>query len=400
VVVAGAIGAFFALHGGGGANDKATGAADTTQARTPAAVLPAITAPGCRTTVAKTSSLSVRTQSVPVGAHPFGVNTTADGKFTFVTRLGAIVVLSNGSGLAPAVEHFISVPGLQKAATLTHNGKYLVAALNSGAVVVDTAAAEEGSSHAIVGTLTSSFGSGAVEVGISPDDKFVFVTLQESAAMAVFNLQTALTHGFGSSAVVGKVSLGQQPVGLSFSPDAKLMYVTSMTKAKTQGASEGTVSVIDTVLAETDPAKAVKASADAGCDPVRTITDGTTVWVTSRESNALLGFSASRLLSDPKHALEAQVNVGSAPIGETFARSGSQTRILIANSNQSGPSSVAPTVAVVDPAKALRRQQALLGYISTGQLPRQFTIQPDGKTALVTNDLAGQLQAIDLTTLP
>jgi serine/threonine-protein kinase len=399
-VVGAAVGAFAALHGGGG-NDKATGAADTTKATTPAAVLPAITAPGCRSTVAKTSSLStVRTQSVSVGAHPFGVNTTADGKFTFVTRLGAIVVLSSGSGLAPAVEHVISVPGLQKAATLTHNGKYLVAALNSGAVVVDTAAAEEGSSHAIVGTLTSSFGTGAVEVGISPDDRFVFVTLQESAAMAVFNLQTALTHGFGSSAVVGKVSLGQQPVGLTFSPDAKLMYVTSMTKAKTQGAGEGTVSVIDTALAETNPAKAVKASADAGCDPVRTITDGTTVWVTSRESNALLGFSASRLLSDPDHALEAQVDVGSAPIGETFARSGSQTRILIANSNQSGPSGVAPTVAVVDPAKALRRQQALLGYISTGQLPRQFTIQPDGKTALVTNDLAGQLQAIDLTTLP
>ena len=81
-------------------------------------------------------------------------------------------------------------------------------------MVVDTAAAEEGSSHPIVGTLTSSFGTGAVEVGISPDDKFVFVTLQESAAMAVFNLQAALAHGFGSSAVVGKVSLGQQPVGV------------------------------------------------------------------------------------------------------------------------------------------------------------------------------------------
>jgi serine/threonine-protein kinase len=399
-VVGAAVGAFAALHGGGG-NDKATGAADTTKATTPAAGLPAITAPGCRSTVAKTSSLStVRTQSVSVGAHPFGVNTTADGKFTFVTRLGAIVVLSSGSGLAPAVEHVISVPGLQKAATLTHNGKYLVAALNSGAVVVDTAAAEEGSSHAIVGTLTSSFGGGGVEVGISPDDKFVFVTLQESAAMAVFNLQTALTHGFGSSAVVGKVSLGQQPVGLSFSPDAKLMYVTSMMKAANQTQGEGTVSVIDTALAETDPAKAVKTSADAGCDPVRAITDGTTVWVTSRESNALLGFSASRLLSDPTHALETQVNVGSAPIGETFAGSGSHTRILIANSNQSGPSTVAPTVAVVDPAKALRRQPALLGYIGTGQLPREFTIQPNGKTALVTNDLAGQLQAIDLTTLP
>jgi DNA-binding beta-propeller fold protein YncE len=61
---------------------------------------------------------------------------------------------------------------------------------------------------------------------------------------------------------------------------------------------------------------------------------------------------------------------------------------------------VAPTVAVVDPAQALRRKPALLGYVSTGQLPRQFTIQPGGKTALVTNDLAGQVQAIDLTTLP
>jgi serine/threonine-protein kinase len=403
VVVAGAaIGAFAALHGGNG-NQKATGAADTstTGAKTPAAVLPAISAPGCRSAVAQARSLStVRSQSVAVGAHPFGVNTTADGKFTFVTRDGAIVVLSNGTGLAPTVDHVISVPGLQKAAALTHDGKHLVAALNSGAVVVDVAAAEAGSSQAVVGTLTSPGGGGAVEVGISPDDQFVFVTLQESAAMAVFNLRTALTHGFGSAAVVGKVGLGQQPVGLTFSPDAKLMYVTSMTKAETQGAAVGTVSVLDTATAETDPAKAVKATADAGCDPVRVITDGITVWVTSRESNALLGFSASRLLRDPQHALETQVNVGSAPIGETFAGSGSRTRILIADSNQIGQSGVAPTVAVVDPARALRRQQALLGYISTGQLPRQFTIQPDGKTALVTNDLAGQLQAIDLATLP
>jgi serine/threonine-protein kinase len=399
-VIGAAIGAFTALQGGGG-NQKATGAADTTKAKTPAAVLPAISAPGCRSTVGKASSLStVRSQSVAVGPHPFGVNTTADGKFTFVSRADGIVVLSNGSGLAPTVDHVISVPGLQKAGALTHNGKYLIAALNSGAVVVDVAAAEQGSSHAVVGTLTSSFGGGAVEVGISPDDRFVFVTLQESAAMAVFNLQTALTHGFGSSAVVGKVGLGQQPVGLTFSPDAKLMYVTSMTKVPTQSAGQGTVSVIDTALAETNPAKAVKTTADAGCDPVRVITDGTTVWVTSRESNALLGFSASRLLSDPEHALQAQVAVGAAPIGETFAGSGSRTRILIADSNQGGQSGVAPTVAVVDPAKALHRQQALLGYISTGQLPRQFTIQPGGETALVTNDLAGQLQAIDLATLP
>jgi DNA-binding beta-propeller fold protein YncE len=403
VVVGLAIGVITALQGGG--SQKASGAADTTTAGagTPAAALPAIIAPGCRSTVAPARTLgNVRAQSVAVGGHPFGVATTADGKFTFVPNGDSIVVLASTGGLAPAVAHVISAPGVHNGAVLTHNGKYLVAALNSGAVVVDVAAAEQGSSHAIVGTLTSSFGSGAVEVAISPDDRFVFVTLQDSAAMAVFNLRTALDHGFGRSAVVGKVSLGQQPVGLVFSPGARWLYATSMTKAVTQNAAEGTVSVIDTALAETNPAKAVKATADAGCDPVRVIAsgDGQTVWVTSRESDALLGFSASRLISNPGKALETQVDVGAAPIGETFARSGSQTRILVADSNVRQQSGVAPSVAVIDPAKALRRVPALLGYVSTGELPRQFTIQPDGKTALVTNNGSGQLQAIDLATLP
>jgi DNA-binding beta-propeller fold protein YncE len=43
---------------------------------------------------------------------------------------------------------------------------------------------------------------------------------------------------------------------------------------------------------------------------------------------------------------------------------------------------------------------ALLGQISTGELPREFSVAPDGKTALVTNSNSGQVQAIDLSTLP
>ena len=57
-------------------------------------------------------------------------------------------------------------------------------------------------------------------------------------------------------------------------------------------------------------------------------------------------------------------------------------------------------MAVVDPAKALRRVPALLGYVGTGAVPRQFTIQPSGQTALVTNNGSGQLSAIDLANLP
>ena len=116
---------------------------------------------------------------------------------------------------------------------LTHEGSTWWPRSNSGAVVLDAAAAERGSTGAVVGTLSSSFGGGAVEVALSPDDQFAFVTLQDSAALAVFNLKTALSHGFGLADVVGKVGLGQQPVGLSFSPDNRWLYATSMTTTKT-----------------------------------------------------------------------------------------------------------------------------------------------------------------------
>ena len=140
----------------------------------------------------------------------------------------------------------------------------------------------------------------------------------------------------------------------------------------------------------------------AGCAPVRVIAsaDGQTIWVTSRDSDALLGFSAAKMVSDPTHALEAQVDVGTAPIGETFANVNGQTRILVADSNLNSTPGAVANVAVIDPAKALRRVPSLLGYVSTGKIPRQFTIQPGGKTALVTNTGSGQLQAIELGTLP
>jgi DNA-binding beta-propeller fold protein YncE len=404
-VVGAAIGVFAALHGGGGKNEAASGAADnaTQGAATPAAALAPLTAPGCRTVVAKAPAVTkARTESVAVGDQPFAVTTTADGKYTFVSRKDAVVVLASHGGLAPAVDHVISVPGVGHGAVLTHDGKYLLTVVNSGAVVLDVAAAERGSSGAVVGTLTSSYGDGAFGVAISPDDQYAFVTLQNSAALAVFNLKTALSRGFGSADVVGKIGLGQQPAGLGLSTDNRWLYAASDNTNATSHATNGMVTVIDLARAETNPAKAVKTTVPAGCAPVRVIAsaDGQTIWVTSRDSDALLGFSAAKMVSDPAHALEAQVDVGTAPIGETFAGTGGQTRILVADSNLNSTPGAVANVAVVDPAKALRRVPSLLGYVSTGKIPRQFTIQPGGKTALVTNTGSGQLQAIDLGTLP
>ena len=71
-------------------------------------------------------------------------------------------------------------------------------------------------------------------------------------------------------------------------------------------------------------ARSVAAKVIAGCSPVRVIAskDNKVVWVTARESDALLGFSAPKLQSDPAHALIARVGVGESPIGLTFVSQG------------------------------------------------------------------------------
>ena len=58
------------------------------------------------------------------------------------------------------------------------------------------------------------------------------------------------------------------------------------------------------------------------------------------------------------------------------------------------------SISVISTPAALSRHPALLGQISTGLLAREFGLAPDGKIALVTNSNSGQVQAIDLSTLP
>jgi hypothetical protein len=56
-------------------------------------------------------------------------------------------------------------------------------------------------------------------------------------------------------------------------------------------------------------------------------------------------------------------------------------------------------VAVISTPAALSGGPALLGVVSAG-LGREFALAPDGKTALLTDNNAGPLQAIDFTSLP
>jgi DNA-binding beta-propeller fold protein YncE len=248
-----------------------------------------------------------------------------------------VEVLRAGGSLAPAAVRTIPVAGAPLGVTITPDGRYLLVADDGGAVVISVPQAERGTSGAVLGTLSvPGAGAGddsAIEVAVSPDGQFAFVTLEYADRAVVFNLGQALRAGFGAADYVGGIPLGQAAVGMAVSPDGRWLYATSevagappRSPAKQPAAQPpGTLTVIGLRRAETDPASSAVATVDAGCQPVRVITsgDGSAVWVTARASDDLLCFSAARLISDPAYALVAIARVGEAPVGLAAVRGGS-----------------------------------------------------------------------------
>jgi DNA-binding beta-propeller fold protein YncE len=361
-------------------------------------VTPRRTAPGCRTSVAPAGRLAgVRSEQVRTGGRPFAVRESPDGRFAFVTVGGGVAVLRTGTGLAPALVRTIQVPEANKELAISADGRYLLAAGGRGAVVISVARAEQGAADPVLGRLNSPQGGAAADVLTSPDGKYAFVTLQASSSMAVFRLGRALQDGFGPADFVGFVPLGNQPVGLAESPDGNWLYATSFQRSASPAPAEGTLSVISVRRAETAPATSVVSVVSAGCSPARIITDGPTVWVTARDSNALLAYSAARLRTDPARSILAEVDVGMAPIGLTFAAGDS--RIIVADSDLNGTRGRAPGLDVISVPAALAGRPALLGSIPAGPVTRDVTLASNGKTILATSEVTGLLQAVSITSL-
>jgi hypothetical protein len=90
--------------------------------------------------------------------------------------------------------------------------------------------------------------------------------------------------------------------------------------------------------------------------------------------------------------------VGEVPLGEAFVDHGA--RIVVADSNLSALAGVPSNVAVVNTADALSGKPALLGYVPTGAVPREFAVVPGRDTVLVTVQGAHDLEAINAGDLP
>jgi serine/threonine protein kinase len=376
VVLVAAAGAYLAARGGSGNGHRPAGSTG-------------LTIPGCTTATAKAPTLTgVTSATTAIPGSPFGVAVAPNGLYSFVSGGNSVAVLSNGTALAPKLVATYKVLGADRGDAVTKDGNYLLAAAGSGAAVINVAQAVQGAANPVAGMLTSPHGSGAVEVLITANDKYAFVTLQNSAELAVFNLHLGLTQGF-SQAFIGDVPLPKQPVGMA--TDGTWLYVASI---------QGNVSVLNMAKAETPHAKGVVvATAPAGCGATRAVLsrDHKVLWVTDRQGNAVVALSVARLRSDPQHALLAKVMIGQTPVGEALCRGGS--RLVVADANLNNATGDSSSLAVIDTAKALSGQPALLGYVRTGLVPRQFA-EPGGKTLLVTLQNSRQLQAIKIAKLP
>ena len=337
-------------------------------------------------------------QSVP--GEPFGVVTTRDGRYAFLDLATGQVLVYSVTGSVPHLVRTIAVPGSAIGSSLTRDGRLLLVANAQGATVISVARAEHGDSNPVLGSLVPSATAnlqpnGAIETASSADGRYVFVSLEygnPDGVIAVYDLGSTLAPRFGASDYVGVIPLGEAVVGSVLSPNGRYLYVTS--EGGASKSHDGTLSVINVATAEHDPAKAVVATVPAMLQPVRVALspDGSVAWVTARASNRLLGFSTSRLLSDPTHALVANVKVGTAPVGVAVFDHGD--RVIVADSNRFNQTGAHSALTIVSTTDALAHQSAVISTVRAGGFPREMAVERNDTTVLVSNFASDQLESV------
>ncbi|HEY6250172.1 MAG TPA: YncE family protein, partial [Candidatus Angelobacter sp.] len=355
---------------------------------------------------------------VSLPGRPFGIAVTKDGCDVFVAVMGqgrrsssGIALLRRAEGKT-RMEKFFSLEGKATDIVLTHDQKMLIVAGGQDVAFMDAERMLAHKGDPVLGYMTDADAAGSINVNVTRDDRFLFVSDEGSASIRVIDLEKARNEKFSSKAVIGRIPVGIAPIALVFSPDGKVLYTTSEAsqaslgwgnKCKVEGEAgggqallpEGAVIVVDVETAKTDPEHSVLKWLEAGCSPVRAAISpaGDFLYVTARASDAVLVYATARMVSDPAHALVATVPTGKAPVGITIADGGK--KLMVANSNRFGGSGN-QTVTVIDATKVSSGQAAVLGTIPAQSFPREFASSPDGKTIFLSNFSSNSLEVIDL----
>jgi DNA-binding beta-propeller fold protein YncE len=360
-------------------------------------------------------------QNISLPGSPFAVTPTPDGEYAFASLSGAtngIAIIKQGRTSASLVR-ILPTGGGAWGLTVTRDGKYLLdtvqpaaGSTTQGVQIIDIHKAITGQPGAILGTVPTAPGSGPIEVALSNDGRFVFVTNEDNETVSVIDFRKALATGGSATSLIGNIPVEQLPVGLAFSPDGHYLYIsnesanptdpgydatacntpTGIGTGTTPG-PQGTLTVVDLPKAERDPANSVLASVYAGCSPVRVVLSdgGRVAWVTARAEDDVLAFNTRRLLTDPSRALISRTPVGVAPVGIQLFDNG--RLIAVADSNRF-TTGQAGTVSILDYRKALSGagSSATIGTFVAGDFPRQWGLSNDDRflylTEFSSNNLA------------
>jgi len=373
-----------------------------------AAISASVPVPDCQSIAPTQNTLNVQTGILNVTGSPFGLAYAKnDIAFAALASIDSVSVL-NTSTFTPTLIGEISLPAQFKGLgvfglAITSDKQTVYASVGPGAIAINVEKAVAGEANSIVGILSGTVGTGAIEVTLSHDDKYAFVSQEYGTnatgfrgAIEVFNVQRT-QNGSISSTYVGYITLGDEVVGTALSSDGSKLYATSETANGTS--QQGTLSILDVATLETNPSEALLTSVDAGCGPVRTAVsrDGKYVWVTARESNKLLAFDTAKLESNSSDALMASVQVGTSPVAIALINHG--RHIIIADSNRFSYTNTTTGLTVVDTEAALKGKQGF-PRIPTGLFPRAFAVSPNnGETLLVSEFSSRAIQAVNLTQL-
>ncbi len=358
----------------------------------------------------------------------FAAITTPNGRYVFVSTTvptSGVVVLRQKKTFA-AVVQTVPTCGPATGMAISKGGRYLLVAVKKGDTCrkggvqfIDVRKAIAGDPTAAMGTVPTY--TSAIEVAISPDNKLVFVANEFSGGdtcdqpgdlpdtVSVIDFKKALSSGQDKSSVIGEIPVDCAPVGLAVSSDSRYLYITNEAALTTRpfydhtacqipdGSGEcpitthdgamGTVDVADLNIARTDPANSVISFVPAGCWPTRVILTNhdKVAWVSARDDNNLLAFSASDLRTNPMPVPLSITPVGAAPDGvQPFA---GRRYIAVANTNRfDGCPGAGGTVNILDFKTALNSggSAATVGTFDAGVFPRQWGISPNGKLLYLT----------------
>lgn len=360
---------------------------------------------------------------VKVPGNPFQALPTADGCWVFVSLPSTTLGWQSGIGVMKraggqlTLERVLPVAGNATGMALTNDGKMLIVSANTHVVFIDAPALIAGKADAVLGYLEQPDIIGRVYANVTPDDAFAFIADERSQTISVIDLAKARATRFAASSVVGRIPTGVNPIALTLSADAALMFATSQRApeglrwpitCEREGSTDttlvfphGAIHVIDVNRAKTDPANAVIHSVPAGCSPVRLVLspDGSRAYVSARNSNRLMAFDARKLRSEPNAALVASVSVGTAPVGVAVIDGG--RKVVVTNSNRfAGDANDQQTLTVVDATRLSEGANAVLGSIPAGAFPREMRVTRDGRVLFLTNFGSSSVQMIDLVKLP